>query len=68
MSLSSKDYYKEWYAKNKDKHLDYISEKILCEVCNKEITRGNMSVHKKTKNHIFNFERLNKINELVNKN
>jgi hypothetical protein len=67
MAASQKDYYSEWYSKNKDKHLEYLKQKIPCEVCNKLIIRNQLSVHKKTKNHILNYERFNKINELVNK-
>ena len=42
-----KEYWKEYRIKNKDK----LSEKITCE-CGSNISRHNLTAHKKTKKHI----------------
>ncbi len=52
-TFDKKEYNKVYYQQNKDKHLEYISEKIECEICNVNISRGNMHVHKKTKKHLI---------------
>lgn len=46
-----KKYYKDWYEKNKDKHLEYCREKIKCD-CGLMVRRSNMTSHKKTQKHI----------------
>jgi hypothetical protein len=66
MTSNEKNYYSEWYSKNKEKHLCYLKEKINCEACNKLIVRSYLSIHKKTKNHILNSERLKIIKESDN--
>lgn len=56
-----KEYNKKYYAKNKEKHLKnikHMTEKVVCEICDREISRGKLSVHNKTKIHQKN---LNKI-------
>ena len=49
----SKEYYKAWYAKNKEKHNKYCNEKQVCEVCNITTSRSNIDKHKATKKHLL---------------
>lgn len=58
---SFKDYYGNPDFKNK--HLQYIKEKVLCE-CGKLISRSNLSTHKKSKIHT---KRLNENNPELKK-
>jgi hypothetical protein len=51
-TFDKKEYNKVYYQQNKDKHLEYISEKVECNICNVSISRGNMHIHKKTKKHL----------------
>ena len=60
------DYYKKWYAENKEAKLAYQKEKIKCEICNILIARGNMTDHNKSLTHLQNLD-LNKKTELYNK-
>ena len=49
------EYSKEYYEKNKgvinERKSKYQKEKIICEICNVEITKGYQSRHEKTKKH-----------------
>ena len=58
-----KEYRNQWYQKNKEKHLNYCKERIICE-CGKEISRNSSSKHKTSEHHK---KRMTKINE-ENKN
>lgn len=51
-----KDYYNkpEW----KEKHLNYIKEKVRCE-CGKSVCRSNLSTHKKSHIHADRMKALN---------
>tara|TARA_R110000744_G_scaffold288032_2_gene399121 strand:+ start:47 stop:520 length:474 start_codon:yes stop_codon:yes gene_type:complete len=42
-----KTYYKKYYDDRKEEYNRHRREKIKCEFCNKEITRGGYSRHKK---------------------
>ena len=42
---------KESYERNKHKYSDRGKEKIICEICNVEITRSSKSNHIKSKRH-----------------
>jgi adenylate kinase family enzyme len=41
-------YYKEHYEANKDKILEQRKERVICDNCGREITKGNLSTHKRT--------------------
>ena len=60
----AKEYYSNWYLKNKEQQLAKMSEKTNCDVCNKEITKNKMYSHIKTKLHLTNLERYNEVNNL----
>ncbi len=63
MTPNPKDYYKSWYQNNKEEHLKYLAEKITCDICNCEITRGRKNGHNKSQKHLNNL----KIKELETK-
>jgi len=48
------EYQKEYKQTNKDKMSETRKEKIICEICNIEITRHNKSRHMKSQKHINN--------------
>lgn len=45
---------KTYYEKNKDKIFENQKQKRYCDCCDKMISKGNYSTHKKTKKHIQN--------------
>lgn len=47
----SKDYNKDYYAKNKERLLANACTKIRCEHCNMECSKSNMSKHIQTEKH-----------------
>jgi rubrerythrin len=59
MVLNMTEYNKQWYAKNRDKHLAYCKEKIECE-CGRKVGRCTMNKHRKTNIHTIAVEKLNK--------
>jgi hypothetical protein len=67
MAPNSKEYYRTWYQNNKEEHLKYLAEKIACEICNCEISRGKKIAHNKTKKHLQNQEKYIKYKELEDK-
>tara|TARA_R110000765_G_C18719488_1_gene584082 strand:- start:45 stop:629 length:585 start_codon:yes stop_codon:yes gene_type:complete len=46
-----KEHKKEYYENNKNRILEHISEKIICE-CGCEIRRGGLAEHKRSQKHI----------------
>jgi len=55
MPSNTPEYSSKYYADNKD-HIKHIMQKrskvkVMCDVCNKEITKGNMYQHHKTTKH-----------------
>jgi hypothetical protein len=44
------EYYKKYYSENKDRIKEYQTNKILCETCNKSVTKWNLTKHNNTKN------------------
>lgn len=49
-----KQTFKEYYSSNPEfqqKHRDYVRQKIVCPDCNKEVSRSNLSAHKRAKKH-----------------
>jgi hypothetical protein len=65
--IKKKDINKKWYAENKEQKLAYLKEKIICEVCNMQISRGSMNDHKKTILHLQNTEKYTKKNLIASK-
>ena len=63
---NKKKYSKEWYEKNKKRHLEYMSEQINCK-CGSVITRGHYNKHLKTEIHKKKLKEIKTINNL-NKN
>ncbi len=50
MSYDS-EYYKDWNQKNWEKRKAYRRERIVCEECGANISRGTKYLHEKTKKH-----------------
>jgi len=44
------DYYNKWYHNHKDKVLNKLKEKVICE-CGLELTKSSIRKHKMTKIH-----------------
>ena len=44
-----KNYNAEWYAKNKEKHLKNMSEKIDCDICGKSVVKAKIKRHQRSK-------------------
>lgn len=44
-----KEYNKNYYAKNKDKILNVMKQKVMCDSCGKSVTKYHMSRHRKSK-------------------
>lgn len=55
-------YNNTYYTKNKEKLLKNALTKVMCDVCNKECSKVNMSKHIRTEKHKLNV----KINSLQN--
>ncbi len=63
-TISRKEYSKAWYEKNKEKHLQNMKEKMMCELCNVEIAKSKYSIHKKTQKHQLNEKNKQMIEEI----
>jgi len=50
MVKNTKEYMKKYYTNNKNK----FNKKILCEVCNKEISQPSFKKHLESKKHLDN--------------
>lgn len=48
--MSNESYIQKWYKKNKDKHLNYMLEKVKCK-CGRQIARASLNKHLKTDYH-----------------
>lgn len=46
--FKNKNYNREYYKNNKNKILEYNKEKVICDICNCEISRNHLARHKKT--------------------
>jgi len=55
MSKSGKSSFTKYYAnpEYREKHLNYIKQKVECSLCKVMVARANMPAHKKTKKHQF---------------
>ena len=51
-----KEYKAQHYQKNKEKVAEYSKEKIICKICDKEVTKCKYNRHCKTKQHINNLK------------
>ncbi len=63
MEFDKKEYNKNWYEQNKEKHLSNSKEKIKCDICNCMVTKGQISTHNKTKKHLTNTEKIELYNQ-----
>jgi hypothetical protein len=52
ISKGRNEYYKKYYNENKERIKEYQTNKILCEICNKSITKWNFAKHNYTKKHL----------------
>jgi hypothetical protein len=52
----SKQEYESKFRKNKEKRILFLKEKIKC-ICGAIVSRGNISIHKKTKKHLNNMDK-----------
>lgn len=50
LKSSDPNYHKRWYQANKEKHLAYLSQKIICE-CGKQVSRNSIHRHRLTTTH-----------------
>lgn len=50
-SVTARKTFKDYYCEPefREKHMNYLKEKICCEQCGKNITRVNMNRHKQSK-------------------
>jgi hypothetical protein len=46
--MDTKEYNAKYYAENKAKILQHVSEKIPCEFCTRQVTRQHMKKHQRT--------------------
>jgi hypothetical protein len=46
-----KNYNKEYYNKTRVARLNDIKQKVRCELCDKELTKGKLTNHNKSKTH-----------------
>ena len=44
-----KDYNRQYYLAHRDQMLSYGKRKVVCEHCNKTVSRNNLSKHQNTK-------------------
>jgi hypothetical protein len=47
------DYQKEYYQKTKEQKKEKYNVLVMCDCCKKNVRRGAMSVHRKTKKHVL---------------
>jgi len=64
--------FQKYYTKpeNREKHLDYMKEKVKC-TCGNEVARSYMTIHKRTKSHTKNLQKKSNIkffSEYISKN
>jgi hypothetical protein len=75
--MNTQEYNKMYYDKNKQRILEKMQEKTVCEICNSSVSKSHMNRHLKTKkcqliqlkqNEKSEIEKLqNRINELETK-
>jgi hypothetical protein len=49
-----KNYNKEYYEKTREARLNDMKQIVTCDVCNCNITKGKMTLHKKSNKHKYN--------------
>ena len=47
------EYYKKYYEKTKENLLIKCREKVMCNICNKEVNLSSMTRHNKSKIHMI---------------
>tara|TARA_R110002012_G_scaffold102740_5_gene242275 strand:- start:1000 stop:1188 length:189 start_codon:yes stop_codon:yes gene_type:complete len=47
------------------RYTEYLKEKVMCDLCKREISRGHILNHMKSKIHIKNQKKLNDKQELI---
>ena len=62
MNNKKSEYNKTYYEKNKQKIIDHLKEKQICEICNRQFAIANISRHNKTKIHIALVEKITNLN------
>ena len=45
----TKDFNRNYYLEHRDQMLSYGKKKVICEHCNKSVSRNNLIKHKNTK-------------------
>jgi hypothetical protein len=60
-----KEYDRQFYKNNQDKIKQYKSQKIHCDACNCECSKGNMLTHTKSKIHLKNLEVKNSESKMI---
>ena len=44
-----KEYNRQYYLQNRDQMLEYGKRKVICQHCNKSVSRNNLIKHQNTK-------------------
>lgn len=60
------DYYKKYYAKNRDRLLKYQKEKITCDVCGSKFVKSHKNGHLSTNKHKNALKKLGGVNNKNN--
>jgi hypothetical protein len=50
--IMASEYFKKWYIKNRDKHLQNMKKKVMCETCSKNISKYYINKHQKSARHL----------------
>ena len=53
-----KKYNEEYYKQNKERNLQYMAEKVECDICKCTFARSSKSEHEKTKKHQKNLNEI----------
>lgn len=64
-SRSGKESHAIYVSKNREAINNKKREKVLCELCNKHITRSNLATHKTSDLHLSNLKALKAIREVM---
>jgi hypothetical protein len=62
---SDREYQTTYISKNRESLNNKKREKILCELCNKHISRSNMATHKACDSHLSNLKALQALREAM---
>jgi hypothetical protein len=64
-STSNKESNQKYLSKNREAINNRKREKVLCELCNKHISRSNMATHKASDSHLTNLKALQALREAI---